>query len=64
MGRIKVQLIKRATKRLMKEHKADFKEDFDENKRMVGKYASVPNKKLRNAIAGYVTKLMKRTEED
>lgn len=64
MGRIKIQLIKRVTKQLMKEHKGDFKEDFAENKRMVGKYTSVSNKKLRNAVAGYVTKLMKRKEED
>jgi len=64
MGRIKLQLIKRTTRKLMEEHKGDFKEDFEENKKMVGKYTDVSNKKLRNTIAGYVTKLMKKKEEE
>jgi len=64
MGRIKLQLIKRTCRSLMKEHKADFKEDFKENKKIVRQYVDVPNKKLRNNIAGYITKLMKSKEEE
>ena len=64
MGRVKLQLIKRTTRHLMEEHKEDFKEDFDENKKIVSKYTTVSNNKLRNKIAGYVTKLMKKKEED
>jgi small subunit ribosomal protein S17e len=64
MGRIKLQLIKRTTKHLMKEHKEDFKEDFGENKKIVSKYTNVSNKKLRNTVAGYVTKLMKKKKEE
>jgi len=63
MGRIKLQLIKRTTNKLMKEHKEEFKEDFNENKKIVEKHTDVSNKKLRNRIAGYVTKLMKKKEE-
>jgi len=63
MGRIKLQLIKRTTRHLMKERKEDFKENFDENKKIVSKHTNVSNKKLRNTIAGYVTKLMKKKEE-
>jgi small subunit ribosomal protein S17e len=64
MGRIKHQLIKRTTNNLMKEHKDEFKESFDENKKIVEKYTTVSNKKLRNKIAGYATKLTKKKEEE
>ncbi len=64
MGRIKLQLIKRTTKKLLQEHKEDFKEDFEENKKVVGQYTTVSNKKLRNTVAGHITKLMKKKEEE
>ena len=64
MGRIKLQLVKRTTNRLVKEHKEDFKENFEENKRVVNKYTNVSNRKLRNIIAGYATKLMKKKQEE
>ena len=64
MGRIKLQLVKRTGKKLMEKHKEDFKENFDENKTLVGQYTTVSNKKLRNTVAGYITKLMKKKEEE
>lgn len=64
MGRIKLQLIKRTTKKLMQDHKEHFKENFEENKKGVGEYTTVSNKKLRNAVAGHMTKLMKKKEEE
>ena len=64
MGRIKLQLTKRTTKKLMEVHKGEFKEDFEENKKLVGKFTDTTNKKLRNTIAGYITKLMKKKEEE
>ena len=63
MGRIKTMLIKRITSNLVKEHGQDFKQSFDENKKLVTKYADIPSKKLRNVIAGYVTRLVK-TKDD
>lgn len=63
MGRIKPQLIKRTSRKLVEEHKMEFKEDFEENKKVVEKYADIANKKLRNAVAGHITKLMKKREE-
>lgn len=63
MGRIKTQLIKRLTFQLMKEHHDDFKLEYDENKKLVEKFLTGPSKKIRNCIAGYVTRLMKRKEE-
>ena len=63
MGRIKTQLIKRTSIKLVEENKKNFKDNFEENKKIVGEYADIPSKKLRNVIAGYVTRLVKEKEE-
>ena len=63
MGRIKTKLIKRITNKLVAEHRQDFKQDYEENKKIVEKYADIPSKKLRNVIAGYITRLVKAKED-
>ena len=63
MGRIKTQLIKRVTLKLVKEHRDEFKKDFEANKELAEKYADIPSKKLRNIIAGYITRLVKEKPE-
>ncbi len=63
MGRIKTKLIKRVTLKLFKEHRDEFKPEFEENKEIVSKLADVPSKKIRNIIAGYITRLVRRKEE-
>jgi len=63
MRRIKTALIKRITHQLVREHKPDLKKDFAENKQAVEEFVDVRSKKMRNVIAGYVTRLMKRKEE-
>ena len=63
MGRIKTSFIKRITLKIYKEHTDDFKKDFEENKKIVEKHLEIPSKKLRNTIAGYVTRLAKTKEE-
>jgi small subunit ribosomal protein S17e len=63
MGRIKTKLIKRVTNKLVDRHRQDFKENFEENKKLVSKFADISSTKIRNVIAGYVTRLMK-TKKD
>lgn len=62
MGRIKTQQVKRATFELLEKHRDSFTKDFDENKKLVDGFAEIRSKKLRNMIAGYVTRLAKREE--
>ena len=62
MGRIKTMQIKRKSKEILDKHSAEFKEDFVENKKQLDKVTEIPSKKLRNAIAGYITRLKKKTE--
>ncbi len=63
MGRIKTKLVKGVTNKLVEKHRHEFKEDFNENKKLVSKFASIQSRKIRNIIAGYVTRLMK-TKKD
>ncbi len=63
MGRIKTQLIKRTTLKLLAAHKESFTKDFNENKKVVSNMLTAPTKKLRNVIAGYATRLVKNEKE-
>jgi small subunit ribosomal protein S17e len=62
MGRIKTKQVKRVSQKLVKDHAEDFKQTFEENKKLVTKHADIPSKKLRNTVAGYVTRLIKERE--
>ncbi len=63
MGRIKTTLLKRTALRLNREHKDNFKADFTFNKKKVDELIETQSKKLRNIIAGYLTKLHKQTSK-
>ncbi|MBT3985841.1 30S ribosomal protein S17e [archaeon] len=58
MGRIKTTLIKRTGNKLYALHKDKFSKDFDHNKKAIPEVAEVYSKKLRNVLAGYLTRLV------
>ena len=60
MGRIKTKFIKRKTKDLLKLHGEHFTTDFNQNKVLADQHIKVESKKLRNIIAGYMTRLKKK----
>jgi len=62
MGRIKTTMIKRTGNKLVNQHRASFKPTFDENKEILPKFVNIPSKKLRNVLAGYITRLMQKEE--
>ena len=62
MGRIKTTLIKRKTKELLNMHGDNFSSDFSKNKEVTNKYTQIVSKKMRNVVAGYMTRL-KRQEK-
>lgn len=62
MGRIKTKFIKRKTKELAKMHGEKFSADFSANKGITDKTVKVYSKKLRNIIAGYMTRLKKKEQ--
>ncbi len=56
MGKIKTKLIKRTAKKLV-EKGIKFNESFEKNKKILGN--TMPSKKIRNQIAGYLSRLKK-----
>ena len=59
MGRIGTTLVKRTGKKLIQKNPDKFTADFTLNKKLVEEAADIPSKKLRNLLAGYVTRLKK-----
>jgi len=57
MGKIKTKLIKRTTKELVKSD-LKFNEDFENNKKILGN--SMPGKKTRNQIAGFISRVKRQ----
>jgi small subunit ribosomal protein S17e len=57
MGKIKTKLIKRTAEKLIQKEIA-FDDTFEKNKKILGK--EMPSKKVRNQIAGYLARLLRR----
>ena len=63
MGRIKTAMIKRVSLEIFEKHKDKFTDKFEDNKRILTEVANVRSKKLRNTIAGYITRLKEKKVE-
>jgi small subunit ribosomal protein S17e len=62
MGRIRNGQIKRSGNDLISDNRAKFSTNFEDNKAAVMDLADIQSKKIRNVLAGYITKMMKRKE--
>ena len=51
--------IKRLSMIVLKDNKAKFGVDFNENKKMLDSLSTITSKALRNRVAGYITRLLK-----
>ena len=60
MGKIKSKMVKRSAEELVKRG-VIFSEDFERNKRILGR--TMPSKKIRNQIAGYLSRLYKKEKQ-
>ena len=60
MGKIKTNLIKRTAKGLVKEG-VEFSEDFEQNKKILKD--TMPSKKIRNQIAGFLSRFKRKEEK-
>ena len=61
MGKVKSKLIKRSAHELIKRG-IEFSKDFEENKRILGR--TMPSKKIRNQMAGYIARLKKKGKKE
>jgi small subunit ribosomal protein S17e len=59
-----VDRIKRLSYEVLEKHKSKFGEDFANNKKSLDEVAIVRSKGLKNEIAGYITKFIKRENRE
>ena len=52
--------IKRLSYEVLDQHKSKFTENFTDNKKLLGDLAIIRSKGLKNEIAGYITKFIKK----
>jgi small subunit ribosomal protein S17e len=63
MGRVKTKIIKTKGQKLFKMHNDKFTKDYKKNKEILKELTYIPSKKIRNILAGYVTRLKKTTKD-
>ncbi len=56
MGAIRPAVIKRVARELVEKYPDKFTADFNVNKELVEKYTNVQTKRVRNILAGYITR--------
>jgi ribosomal protein S17E len=61
MGKIKSKQVKRSGEELVKRG-IEFDEDFEKNKKILGNN-TMPSKKIRNQVAGYLSRLTKNKKK-
>jgi len=64
MGRIKTLQIKRVTNKLMELHRDKFTDSLEKNREILDKLIIAESKKLNNIIAGYITRLKKKSSDN
>lgn len=64
MGRIKTQQIKSKGDELFELYGSEYTKDFTENKQKVVQHATIRSKKLKNILAGYLTRKARRASND
>ncbi|WP_455364052.1 30S ribosomal protein S17e [[Eubacterium] cellulosolvens] len=63
MGKVRPEGIKRIANDLIRRYPDKFSKEFEQNKKNIEEYLIYDAKKMRNRVAGYVTRL-KRIEEN
>ncbi|MEM2578883.1 MAG: 30S ribosomal protein S17e [Desulfurococcaceae archaeon] len=59
MGKVRTKLIKKTAKDLFTKHPEVFSEDFQHNKEVLREMMDSYSKRVRNKVAGYITRLVK-----
>ncbi len=63
MGKVKTEQIKRVGKELMARFPNKFTSNFDENKRLVASLTQGTTTRVRNQIAGYITRKLSLAQD-
>lgn len=57
MGRVRTEMVKKIARELLQISPERFSTDYEENKKAVNELVASKTKRVRNRIAGYVTRL-------
>ena len=63
MGKVRPTYIKRTARQLIELYPDEFDVDFEKNKKIVEELTNIKSKRIRNRVAGYITRLMRRKKE-
>ncbi len=58
MGKVRPDQIKKAAREILTQYHERFTANFEENKKILGQVAHVYSPRMKNRIAGYITRLM------
>ena len=58
LGKVRPEYVKKMARELIRLNPDKFNDDFQNNKEMVNELAQTSSLKLRNRIAGYITRLL------
>lgn len=64
MGKVRLSYIKATARELVRLYPDRFSANFDENKIPVMELTDINSKHVRNRVAGYITRLMRRAREE
>lgn len=62
MGRVRTKTVKKSAKLMVEKYYSRLTLDFQSNKKVCDEVAILPSKRVRNKIAGFITRLMKRIQ--
>ncbi len=63
MGRVKSTAVKTLGNKMIREHSEKFGETFENNKAALNEIKKIKSKKIRNILAGYITRKIKRIKK-
>lgn len=64
LGKVRPELVKKVARELIRLNPEKFNNDFQNNKNMVNALARTSSVKLRNRIAGYITRLLSTSSSE
>jgi len=59
---VRPERVKKVAKELLKRYPGRFTADFESNKKLLESFSKIPSVRLRNRIAGYITRLVAITK--
>lgn len=62
MGKVRTEMVKRISNELVDRYERSLTTEFEQNKQFLKEIGLDVSKKLRNKIAGYITRIMKIEE--